>query len=141
MTAQPYLGIVEDAHVVNARATLDAMGLGPAGFSVPLVDKDDNTATFESPALAWCQMDASADNILVGQLQALCGGDAPGLDANGNTILWGVDGVISQVDALEAFGGNHVMIVAIVGKPENERLTWINGELALHGYKKRPSEL
>ena len=141
MTAQPYLGIVEDAHVVNARATLDAMGLGPAGFAVPLVDKDDNTATHETAPLAWCLMDASADNVLVQTLQALCGGDAPGLDVNGNTILWGVDGVISQVDALEAFGGDHVRIVSVVGVPENERLAWITGELALHGYKLRPSEL
>lgn len=140
-TPLPYLGVVTAAAAENVRLVLGAMGLGYGGMSVPMVDKDDNTATYETTPTGFMQYDGSADSDLVATLQALVGGDVPGLDNNGNPILWGEEGVISQADAIAAFGSENVQIISAVGVSAADLGAWRDANVDALGYKMRPSEL
>lgn len=140
-TPLPYLGLVVAAAAADARLVLGAMGLGYGGFGVALVDADDDTATPETTPTAYYQYDASADSDLVATLQALVGGDVPGLDINGSPIMWGENGTITQAAAISAFGSENVQIISGVGIPSADLVAWRDQNLDALGYKLRPEAL
>jgi hypothetical protein len=140
-TSLPYLGVAKAAAITNVRLTLGAMGLGFGGLGVPMVAKTDDTATSATEPTGYMQYDGSADSDLVATLQALVDGDVPGLDINGNPILWGQDGVISQVDAIAAFGTENVQVISAAGVPAALLQTWRDENISALGYKLRPEDL
>lgn len=135
-TPLPYLGVTSAANVANVRLVLGAMGLGWGGFGVVLIDIGDVDTPTATPT-GYHQFDATADSDLVATLQALCGGDVPGLDISGNPILWGESGIISQADAIAAFADNKVKIISGVGVTADELIGWRDANVASFGYKKR----
>jgi len=137
-TPKPYLGLTAAAFVVDVRRTKHAMGLGPEGFSGPLVASSDATATPETEPTGFFEFDNNADSDLVATLEALCGGDVPGLDINGNPIMWGEDGIISQADAIAAFAHPNVKIIGFVGVSDTERDGIFASVIDDLGYKRRP---
>lgn len=131
-TSQPYLGVAKAAPVENVRLTLGALGLGFGGFTRAAVAVGDNTATAATPAIAYYQMDASADSDLVAKLNGLCEGALPA------GPIWGEGGVISSLDAQNAFMGGNVSVVSMVGVAAEQAQAVINGALAGLGLKPRP---
>lgn len=140
-TPLPYLGVVKASAADDVRLVLGAMGLGFGGFGVALVAADDDTATFSTTPTGYHQYDDTADSDLVAALQALVGGDVPGLDQSGNPIMWGENGVITQADAIAAFGSENVQIISAVGVPPALLESWRDDNVGALGYKLRPPEL
>lgn len=140
-TSLPYLGVAKAAAIDDVRLVLGAMGLGFGGFGVALVASDDDTATPETTPTGYYQYDATADSDLVAALQALVGGDVPGLDQNGNPILWGENGVITQAAAIAAFANENVQIISGVGIASADLQAWRDQNIDALGYKLRPSAL
>jgi hypothetical protein len=132
MTANPYLLVSLDAHVVNARKVLDALGTGPAGLGRALVEIDEPSPNYNEPAVAWCQFDQSGDSEFVAKLNGLCGGALPAIDG-----YWGEEGVISSLDAQQAFMDEHSTVISAINVPVAQREATINGALAGLGYKFR----
>ena len=135
MTVNPYLLVTQDAYVADARAVLDALGLGAAGIGRPLVAVDDDTATPTSTPLAWCQLDMSGTTDLVSCLNGLCGGALPA------GPIWGENGVITSLAAQNAYMNEHSAVVSLINVPDANRDATIAGALAGMGYKFRPSAL
>lgn len=135
-TPLPYLGVTSAANVADVRLVLGAMGTGWGGFGVVLIDLADTDTPSATPT-GYYQYDASASSDLVATLQAIAGGDVPGLDINGNPILWGQGGIISQADAIAAFADNKVQIISAVGVPSNLLESWRDENVGVLGYKKR----
>lgn len=139
MTANPYLLVSLDGYVVNARKVLDALGTGPAGLSRALVAIDEPSPNYNEPAVAWCQFDQSGTSELVGNLNGLCGGALPAIEG-----YWGEDGVVSSLDAQQAFMDGHATVVSAIGLSispsewlEGNPSTGNPGQLATLGYKFR----
>ena len=135
-TPLPYLGVTSAANVDAVRLVLGAMGTGWGGFGVVLIGINDADTPTATPT-GYYQYDASADSDLVATLQALAGGDVPGLDINGNPILWGENGLISQADAISAFADNKVQIISAVGVSSELLESWRDENVGVLGYKKR----
>lgn len=135
-TPLPYLGVTSAANVDAVRLVLGAMGTGWGGFGVVLIGINDTDIPTATPT-GYYQYDASASSDLVATLQALAGGDVPGLDINGNPILWGENGIISQADAIAAFSDNKVQIISAVGVQSSLLESWRDENVGVLGYKKR----
>jgi hypothetical protein len=133
MSTNPYLLVTLDAYAANARLVQGALGLGYGGLGTALVAVNDDAATYESTPLAWCALDLTGTTELVGILNGLCNGALPA------GPIWGEDGVISSLDAQEAYMNEHSSVISLVNVPAASRLTTINGALAGMGYKLRPS--
>jgi len=133
MTVNPYLLVTQDAYVAAARAVLDALGLGAAGIGRPLVAVDDDAATSTTTPLAWCQLDMSGTTELVSALNGLCGGALPA------GPIWGENGVITSLDAQDAYMNDHSSVISLINVPPATRDATIAGALAGMGYKLRPS--
>jgi hypothetical protein len=131
-TANPYLLVALDAYVINARRVLDALGTGPAGLARALVDVDQPSPNHDEPAIAWCQFDQSGDSELVAKLNGLCSGALPAIAG-----YWGEDGVISSLDAQQAFMDEHCTVVSAINVPVDRLESTIAGALAGLGYKFR----
>jgi len=132
MSTNPYLLVTLDAYVANARLVQGVLGLGYGGLGTALVAVDDDEATHETQALAWCHLDMSGTTELVDILNGLCNGALPA------GPIWGEDGVIPSLDAQEAYMYNHSSVISLVGVPDATRAATINGALAGMGYKFRP---
>lgn len=135
-TPLPYLGVTSAANVDAVRLVLGAMGTGWGGFGVVLIGINDTDIPTATPT-GYYQYDASASSDLVATLQAIAGGDVPGLDINGNPILWGQNGIISQADAIAAFASNKVQIISAVGVGSELLERWRDENVGVLGYKKR----
>lgn len=137
-TPLPFLCATDAAHVVAVRRVMGDIGLGYGGIPVPLVAVDDETATPESEPTGYFTYDQSANSDLVATLQALVGGDVPGLDINGNPVMWGVGDISTQAEAIAAFASPNVAIISAVGVDVDLLDGWVAATLASLGYKKRP---
>ncbi len=135
-TPHPYLVITSTEFVDNARLVYGAFGLGFGSIATALVDKDGPNAPTTTPT-GYCMFDESATSDIVGALQALVGGDVPGLDKDGNPILWGESGIISQADAIATFAHPNVQIISAVGWPMETIHTWRAATVDAKGYAVR----
>lgn len=138
-TPHPYLVITSTEFIDNARLVYGAFGLGFGSIGTPLVPKSGpNTPTTEPTG--FCMFDESATSDIVTTLQALVGGDVPGLDKDGSPIMWGEEGVISQADAIATFAHPNVQIISAVGWPMETIHTWRAATVDARGYVVRAEE-
>lgn len=124
----PTICICTAAARTNLNLVWNAMGRGPDTFirrlaSTPVSEEDTPTH--------YLMQDMSAYDYDVVRWQALTAGDMPGLDDNGNPIMWGEESVISQEDAIAASTGGNLHIYTAAGPmTPTERDAWRDGILA-----------
>lgn len=133
----PTIIICTAAVRANANLVLDAQGRGPDSMSRTLAAASGITSA--STPTHYLMQDMSATDYLVEQWQALANNaDLPAIAPN----QWGVDGVISDSDAIEAFGGGNLHIYTAAGAmTDPERDAWRDGILAGRGLAFIPFEL
>lgn len=102
MSQHGIFAIVSAAQRANLNLVFAAMAMGPDTFSRRITT--DDPATTGSAVTHYGMYNAAAlagDALLYDNAKS---GTLPALDLNGQPIAWGVDGVISETDALAAFG-------------------------------------
>lgn len=93
--------IISAAHAPALNAFFEVYGYGPGTYSVPLTNELPPTA--ESPWTHFHNYNATATPTEYSLFSAAKAGTVPPNDKNGNPIAYGVGGVISEADVLEAF--------------------------------------
>lgn len=93
--------IIPAANRPALNAFFEAYGYGPGTYDVPLTD--DAVPTTSSPSTHFHSYNASASPTEYSLFSAAKAGTVPPDDKNGDPIPYGVGGVISEADALEAF--------------------------------------
>lgn len=142
----PYLIFCTAAAQPNARLAMAAIGMGPENFSRALAPTMP-APTPNSPATYYLTQDMSGTDDLVVLLNAMTLGILPDEDVNGDPIAWGEGGVISEVDAIDAFGGGNVQmrpasgLVLTNGVPDDAaRDKWRDDTLTVMGLAFIPFE-
>lgn len=122
----PVICICTAAVVTDINLVWEAMGRGPGTFSRKLTD--DPNATPESVPTHYLMSDASTDSATVAEWQAMTSGNLPQTPEG---VVWGVDGVISAEDAMNAVDGANLQIYSAAG--DVTPLDHANGILAGRG--------
>lgn len=122
MSNLPCIMIGKAADKDDINLVLEAQGRGPGNLSRKMCSIDP-LATWETPATHYMMQDMSATDTLVASWQAACNGDLPAIDGQ-----WGVDGVISSLDAQEACSGGNMQVYSAAGLVTGEDATaWRDG--------------
>lgn len=98
------------AHVTDINAVLEAMGRGPDSLSRKLTTEPDPEWT--ETATHYFMSDQGVTEEFVTILLGFPNADLPPLP---NGTSWGVDGVISAEDAIEAIDGSHFKVFVSSG--------------------------
>jgi hypothetical protein len=106
--------IVAAAHKNNLNLVFAARGLGPETFTRKLCAIDPN-ADEDTPPTHWLMSNAGGDAAELAILQAMTGGTLPPLDP---FYQWGVDGTISEEDALAACDASVFHVYSVAGDVE-----------------------
>lgn len=137
MANVPAILVIKDSKKANANLVFDAMGRGPATFSVPLVAADDDDADHTTTPTHWLAQDMSATDTLTTVWLAMTDGDLPQIGG-----VWGENGVISAQDAMDAMGGGKFQVYSAGGLDvdanPNAATDWRESVLAGANLKRRP---
>lgn len=96
------IGIATAAAVANVNLVLEAMGRGPGSITRKATTVAN--PTWDAEPTHWFMSDQSADAEFQSILLGFANGDLPPLP---DGVVWGVDGVISAADALEAISAEN----------------------------------
>lgn len=121
----PTICIVTAAARVDLNRVWDAMGRGPATFSIALCEIDPE-ATWETPATHYGMQDMGAQKSDVDSWLAMASdNDLPSLPAG---VVWGENGVISAQDAQAAISPGNLLVFPAGGLAnDQERNAWRDG--------------
>lgn len=133
MANLPFVGLVTAAAKTNVDLVWEAMGRGPGTFGRK-VCAIDPSATHLTPATHYLSSDTSSTDSDIAKWQALCSGDLPEISGQ-----WGVEGVISSLDAQNAcMGGNLIVASMAGGQTTQDGLDFIAGFLLGRGLQYVP---
>lgn len=143
----PYIILCTAAAKPNARLAMAAVGLGPDTFPRDLAPAMPAPTSSTTPTYHLTQDMSGTDDQVV-MLNAMTLGVLPENDIYGNPIAWGEEGIISEADAIAAFGGGNVQIrpasglVLVDGQPDaTARDTWRDDTLTVMGLAFIPPSL
>lgn len=143
----PYIILCTAAAQPNARLAMAAIGMGPENFSRTLAPTTP-APTSSTPPTYYLTQDMGGTDDLVVLLNAMTLGVLPENDVNGNPIAWGEGDVISEADAIAAFGGGNVQLrpasglVLVNGVPDaTARDNWRDDTLTVMGLTFIPFDL
>lgn len=128
----PVVLIGKAATIINLRKVWEAQGQGPSAFGRKLCAINP-AATYETPATAYLMSDAGVANDLVTAWQQMPNGNLPQIEG-----VWGVDGVVSAADAMEATNADNLHVYTASGdiSPPDHA----NAVIASEGYQYVPDE-
>lgn len=109
MANLPAICICTAAAQSNVNLVWEAMGRGPGTFSRKLTD--DPNPTSGSTVTHHLMSDASASDADVAEWQAMASGNLPDIGSK----QWGIEGIISSVDAQEAISGANLQVYSASG--------------------------
>lgn len=135
MSNLPFVGICTAAAKTNVDLVWAAMGRGDGTFGRKVCAIDPE-ATWEEPATHYLSSDTSATDSDIARWQALCSGDLPEIEGQ-----WGVNGVISSLDAQNACTGGNLLVASLAGAQTSQQwLDFIQGVLSGQGLQYVPDE-
>lgn len=134
MTSQPCVGVVKAADRDNTNKVWEAWGKGPGTFSRKLTTDANPTTSSTVTHYLFADSSTSVEDVAI--IQAMANGDLPPLPTG---YAWGVDGVISAVDALAAIDGDSLQCYSASGNVTP--LDHCNAILASRGLKWVPDEI
>lgn len=139
---KPAIVICTASARTDANRLWNAMGRGPDTFIRRLATgTKQNPPASNAVATHYLMLDDSVFDYDVVRWEQIAIGDVPGLDDNGNTILYGQNGQITQLEAITAGAGLAISTYVKQTMTQTELEEWRDGLLAGRNQYFIPDEL